>query len=559
MKGRSFRAGIVLLLACLIMAPAAFGASGLTESDFTRIGKGGFGDSANSYSWGVGWFKNDLYVGTVRHHLYSMMLAMAADLGDFGDLSGLLGELGPVPPPNTTWGSAEYAEAMRGEIWRYKCGKWSRVYQSPTFALPYDIVIPIPGSPQTFTIPKGTYPKAYGYRNIGTYKDYVYALGVGTWMPPMPASSVIRSKDGVNWEDVTGILGAGPAELGYQSTTNVRELVEWRGKVYTAASISLPGGIPGMGGRAVVYGSCEPKKDGWKAVSLPGFGDTHPNLEIYYLAVFNDCLYASTVNLETGFEVWKTNGSKDPANPGKFLWTQVIKNGFGDTWNQYGMTMQVFGKYLYVGTAVGAGMVRKGADVVGIRPIEVIRIDKYDNAQLVVGAYQANDPIEGGPDPRVPLSGIPAGFGNPLNVYTWHMAVYQGQLYLGTFDMSSFLTKVLATHPELLEQLLSSIPADTLNFPKLATDGMIPGTMISALFDQMYKYFGGGDVWRTSDGIHWFPVTLNGFNNPKNYGIRRLVPLNDEVMAVGTANPFTGQPNGGCEVWITPKPSNGKK
>jgi hypothetical protein len=334
--------------------------------------------------------------------------------------------------------------------------------------------------------------------------------------------------------------------------------VEWRGTLYTAASVAAPGGVPGMGGRAVVYSSWDPKNGGWKAVSLPGFGNDHPNQEIYYLSVFDDHLYASTVNLETGFEVWKTDGTCDPANPGKFLWKQVIKNGFGDTWNQYGMTMQPFGDYLYVGTAVGAGMVRKGADVVGIRPIEIIRIDKCDRAELVVGASKAYDPIEGGPEPRKPRSGIPEGFGNPFNVYSWHMAVYQGQLYLGTFDMSSFITKTLAEHPELLGQLLSSIPADKLPFPKLAVDGMIPGNLISALFEQMYKHLGGGDIWRTGDGIHWFPVTLNGFDNPKNYGIRRLVPLNDKVMAVGTANPFTGRRNGGCEVWITPKPSNSR-
>jgi hypothetical protein len=308
-----------------------------------------------------------------------------------------------------------------------------------------------------------------------------------------------------------------------------------------------------MGGGAVVFSTCDPKYHGWAPVSLPGFGDNRPNSEIYYLSVFNDHLYASTVNLVTGFEVWKTNGKSDPANPGKFLWKQVIKNGFGDTWNQYGMTMQPFGNYLYVGTAVGAGMVMKNGQPVGTRPLEIIRIDKCDRAELIVGARNAEDPIEGGPEPRVPKSGIPAGFGNPFNVYSWHMNVFQGHLYLATFDMSSFITKALAEHPELLEQLLSSIPSDTLPFPALSGDGMVSGKMISALFEQMYQHFGGGDLWRTKDGIRWYPVTLNGFDNPKNYGIRRLVPLNDKVLAVGTANPFTGKPDGGCEVWMAPK------
>ena len=61
------------------------------------------------------------------------------------------------------------------------------------------------------------------------------------------------------------------------------------------------------------------------------------------------------------------------------------------------MTMAVFGDYLYVGTAVGIGMVMKNNRVVGTRAIEIIRIDKNDNAELVVGALEASDPIEASP------------------------------------------------------------------------------------------------------------------------------------------------------------------
>ena len=37
---------------------------------------------------------------------------------------------------------------------------------------------------------------------------------------------------------------------------------------------------------------------------MSGFGGN--NSEIYYLTAFDNHLYASTVNLVTGFEVWKT-------------------------------------------------------------------------------------------------------------------------------------------------------------------------------------------------------------------------------------------------------------
>ena len=538
----------------LTPAPSTSWAYYYSYPQFKRIGQGGFGDSANSYSWGMWWFNDELYVGTVRHHLWSLVTGFAAQAGTgfFGDLPpGLLEDLLasaedllPLPPDDITWGNADYAEAMRAEIWRYRKGAWERVHQSPTFTIPTDIEKPIPGTdpPQKFVIPAGAYPEAYGYRTLGEYSGHLYACGVGTWIPPMPFSSVIRSETGDpdSWEDVTGIL---------QTTNNVRGLVEWRDKLYVAAS--LPGPFPGIGGEAVVYEFAEDHPGKWKEVSLPAFG-TGYNAEIYFLQVFNDHLYASTVNFETGFEVWKTDGQRvDNDEEKEFVWTRVIKNGFGDTWNQYGMTMRPFGDYLYVGTAAGAGMVQKNGQVVGSRPLEVIRLDKDDNAELVVGNAIAYDPIEGGPQPRIPLSGWPAGFGNPFNVYSWHMGVYQGCLYLGTFDMSGLISKIIAEDPGILELFMSLFPASNLRFPSFINSSLMSGRMTSLVANLFYKIYGGGDVWKTCDGKHWTAVTLNGFNNPKNYGIRRLVPYKDQALAVGTANPFTGRENGGCEVWLT--------
>ncbi len=271
------------------------------------------------------------------------------------------------------------------------------------------------------------------------------------------------------------------------------------------------------------------------------------------------------MNLVTGFEVWKTDGTPVNAN-GLLEWTPVIENGFGDTWNQYGMHLEPFGDYLYVGTAVGAGTVRKNNVAVGSRAIEVIRVDKNDNAELIVGAREASDPIytPGAPTPRIPLSGLGAGFGNPFNVYSWHMGVYRGCLYLGTFDLTSLLIRALDENPDLFDMFLSDYPAEDLGFPAWINDSLISGYFTSWILNLMYNSFGGGDIWKTCDGIHWMPVTLNGLGNPKNYGIRRIVPYKnqwgmDQALGIGTANPFTGQTNGGCEVWVSgwlPKSTN---
>jgi hypothetical protein len=236
------------------------------------------------------------------------------------------------------------------------------------------------------------------------------------------------------------------------------------------------------------------------------------------------------------------------------------------------MTMQSFGEYLYVGTAVGAGMVLKNGQPVGTRAIDVIRVDKSDNAELVVGAYIPHDPPTGWPKVRIPLSRIPAGFGNPLNVYAWHMTVHEKWLLLGTFDMSGIVFKVanelLQTDPAILMELLAQLDPDTLSFvadfPQLLSyfdfgnvDELAAGLSLLELLNERY---GGADLWKTKNGIDWEPVTLNGFNNPNNYGIRRLLSVKGDSkharLYVGTANPFTNEPNGGCEVLVNNKPKH---
>lgn len=518
----------------------------LGEGQFKQLATGGFGDSANSYTWGLTEFNGDVYASTVRHHLWSIMQAMPGLLPIDLPIDLSLSIQGPADPE---WGSVGYADAMRGQIWRLRDGRWQMVYQSETFDLPSDIDLPDYG----LTIPAGTYPRAYGYRTLGTFNGHIYALGVGTWMPPMPYSSIVRSATGNagEWHDVSGALA---------NTTNVRGFVEWQGKVYVSAS--KPGADLGSAGGCVVFSSSD--GENWSEVSEVGFGNPD-NVEIYYLSVFNDHLYASTVNYVTGFEVWKTNGAMVD---GKLVWTPVIVDGFGDTWNQYGMTMQPFGKYLYVGSAVGIGMVLKDGQPVGTRAIDIIRVDKNDKAELVVGAYFPKDPPAGWPTFRIPKSYIPAGFGNPFNGYTWHMAVYKDWLVVGTLDMSGTLLRslkeLLLEDPQAATNLVQSVddisspftmfPLEILNKFDFQDANQVAAA--SKLIDYLIEKFGGADLWKTKNGIEWEPVTLSGFKNSLNYGIRRIVPIVDEKgkehLYIGTANPFTGIPNGGCEVLATP-------
>jgi hypothetical protein len=540
MKKRNWT--FTLLLSVLLLVPGEVLA--LNGNDFKPLATGGFGDSANSYSWGLTEFKGDVYVSTGRHHFWSMVLAIQVMLGEPIPIEDYI----EGPPGN--WGEPDWANAHRAEIWRLRSGAWDRVYQSGTYFIPETDPIISPLLPFPLW---GSFPNAYSYRTLGVFGDHIYALGVGTWMPPIANSTVLRSTDGDTWEDVSANVAA---------TTNVRGFATWRNNLYIAASIR-GGGQSGAGGCVVFRKNDTELGDPWEQVSEVGFGDLN-NEEIYYLAVFNDCLYASTVNYLNGFEVWKTDGTI--AADGKLAWQQVIKEGFGDTWNQYGMTMQAFGDYLYIGTAVGAGMVLKDGQLAGTRAIDIIRLDRNDNAQLVVGAYAPSDPPPGWPTFRIPLSWLPAGFGNPLNVYTWHMGVYKNKLYVGTLDLTGialFLIKEqILSDPAAAMESLRDLAANTGGIPsrqfntlkRLNLEDSKQAAIASNIIDSLIESFGGADLWETSNGIIWMPVTLNGFNNWLNYGFRRTVPAtidNQEFFFIGTSNPFTGVPGGGCEVWST--------
>jgi len=81
--------------------------------------------------------------------------------------------------------------------------------------------------------------------------------------------------------------------------------------------------------------------------------------------------------------------------------------------------------------------------------------------------------------------------------------------------------------------------------------------------ENLLARYGGAELWRTADGIHWKPVTRSGFGNKYNWGIRTLQST-PHGLFVGTVNPYGPKvavkrgkrwsyvynPRGGCEVWL---------
>lgn len=341
---------------------------------------------------------------------------------------------------------------------------------------------PDPSDPEKF------YPQGIGFRIMTTFDGAIYA-GVGAGFGPV---LLVMSEDGENWYPVKTT-----PTIPWPSDT--RALAEHNGKLYLGTS-SLGDEV----GEIYASENPNPLTDTWE--KIVDFGSD--NTAVASLISFNRYLYATTQNFN-GFEVWRSN-ARAPDNPAD-EWTRVVSGGAGDAWNILGGTMEAFRDQATYRNHLYVGSMSLPIPPMEPKGFDLIRINKRGPWRLIVGDYIPHAPTV----PRgLPLSGWPGGFGNPLNLYCWSLEVYRGYLYLGTFDASTFLT------------YLTQDDQDALGIQEPSS------------------YFAGADLWKSPDGIRWTPVSLNGFNNPNNYGIRTMVSARRRLF-VGTANPFEG-----CEVWV---------
>ena len=131
---------------------------------------------------------------------------------------------------------------------------------------------------------------------------------------------------------------------------------------------------------------------------------------------------------------------------------------------------------------------------------------------------------------KEPLYGL-AGFGNFFNNYTWTMAVYEDQLFVGTMDWSFLIDEeLLGFLGDLPEDLPEDIPIE------------IPESGF------------GADLFRFASSMSpAFPEFVDGVENYSNYGIRTM--LADDALYIGSANPMNlmtdltdDRPEGGWEL-----------
>lgn len=118
-----------------------------------------------------------------------------------------------------------------------------------------------------------------------------------------------------------------------------------------------------------------------------------------------------------------------------------------------------------------------------------------------------------------------------FNQYLWWMAEYNGKLYASTFDLRVFLKYLTRAN---LEEIGLIGEGDDAAWQTIQT-------MLAAV-DLYNDNPAGCDIYYTSDGVNWTPLTRDGFRDPFNYGARVLLPstIAAHPLYVGMANPFYG-------------------
>ena len=203
--------------------------------------------------------------------------------------------------------------------------------------------------------------------------------------------------------------------------------------------------------------------------------------------------------------------------------------------------------------------------------VNLYRMDKNENMELVVGNSTKMFP-------NGSLSGLKSGFGRNENQYIWRMEVYDGTLYVGTHDASSLLEcfgqfvngNLLRRTPSewkdqwnylkaLMKALATVDPNGTGNPDTLAQTikfsynfvfkNITVRNMASAikLLNYLRTAKRGFDLYVTEDGVNFETITIDGFGDPYNHGLR-VFATTDQGLCLGTANPFYG-----TQIWIQHK------
>ncbi len=469
----------IAVLAALLVRPALAPAQPpvvqpINPDRMLPVELAGFGDPANTWVGSMKWFKGSLYVGTLR----SVNCVFAATL------STLLG-INLYPPPQLDCEADPRDLPLAAEIWRFtpSDSSWDLVFRSPE-----DVPIAFSplGDPTKFT----ARDVGFSSMEIHVERDGTEVLYVGGTSPAAvfapifdalggaPPPRILRTVDGNTFAPVPQDPGTFLGGLG-QPLPGTAAVPTGFGRI-----VSLNGNLAALlqttAGGALLYSSQPASGNNAWAMASPSPAE----LPLNEMTRFNGALYLG-VNAHgptAGYEIVKT----DLAGAPPFSFVSVLARD------------EVLAPSRITSFAEHRGGLYAGSSW----PSELIRIETDDTWELVVG-----QPAAGLDGDALPLSGIPAGFGNSLNALFTTMQSHEGSLYAGTLD-----TSILAFF-----------------FPQLAPQ---------------FQHELGFDLLRSEQGVYWHPVTRNGLGSFVQYGVQSLESTPAGLFA-GTAAGIDG-----AQVWL---------
>jgi hypothetical protein len=236
----------------------------------------------------------------------------------------------------------------------------------------------------------------------------------------------------------------------------------------------------------------------WNRVASGGF-NFPDNWEVSSLIVFEDQIFAGTLNRNVGCQVWKSASGE--------TWSRANFAGFGDDANELIPAMAVHDDQLYLST---------NNETTGVE------IWRSPNGVLW---EQVNED----------------GFGKPGSGSADAMMSFDGHLYVGVVN-SDVGAEVWRTADGSEWQLVASgglgLSENEGVGAFLISDGWLyAGTANST---------SGCELWRSASGLEWEAVAVGGFGTNGNRAATELLEF-DRKLYVGTLNFASG-----CEVWRTP-------
>jgi hypothetical protein len=321
-------------------------------------------------------------------------------------------------------------------------------------------------------------------------------------------------------------------------TAAEEHVLRWTGDVSDPFQFDVVGNLPGQGGAELAFHDGRIFISTWPAGELGGGGDEAG----LWMSPLVGPGGLTTADVNNWVKVWEVSDYEPDTVVGATYGGGAVESF--DGWLYWGTMhvpmmstmahIQIYGEPAdemeYINTALKCH-----------RAISIFRGRDFntpdEEIQLLYGESMlpAYDPMFGGwlsvPTGHGPPLYGASGFGNFFNNYTWTMAVYDDQLFVGTMDWSYLalgdLGDILGIGSGLIELIIPLLLPEQC----LGTD--------------LYRF--------TSSDDPAVPVSLSGIGNYTNYGIRTMV--SSDSLYMGTSNPMNlltdpddDKPEGGWEL-----------